>query len=51
VITQAGREVVGKATAELNSARFGLASLDSADLSRVFAVLRRLRLEAGDFIT
>jgi DNA-binding MarR family transcriptional regulator len=49
VITPAGREVVAKATAELNSARFGLRSLDSGDLTGVFTVLRRLRLDAGDF--
>ena len=49
VITSDGREVVVKATAELNAARFGLAALDSADLTRVFSVLRRLRVDAGDF--
>jgi DNA-binding MarR family transcriptional regulator len=49
VITDAGRDVVVKATAELNSARFGLSSLDEADLSGLFTVLRRLRVEAGDF--
>src|ERR1700710_927408 len=49
VITDAGRDVVARATAELNSARFGLSSLDEADLSGLFTVLRRLRVEAGDF--
>jgi DNA-binding MarR family transcriptional regulator len=49
VITPAGRDVAAKATAELNAARFGLAALDSADLNRVFGVLRRLRVDAGDF--
>jgi DNA-binding MarR family transcriptional regulator len=49
VITDAGRDVVKKATEQLNAARFGLAALDATDLTRVFAVLRRLRLDAGDF--
>ncbi len=49
VITPAGREVVAKATAELNTARFGLAALDTGELVNVFAVLRRLRMDAGDF--
>jgi DNA-binding MarR family transcriptional regulator len=49
VITAAGREVVVKATAELNSARFGLAALDTPDLDRMFDLLRRLRVDAGDF--
>ena len=41
--------MVKKATEQLNAARFGLAALDATDLTRVFAVLRRLRLDAGDF--
>jgi DNA-binding MarR family transcriptional regulator len=49
VITPDGREVVAKATAELNAARFGLAALATPDLTRVFDVLRQLRLDAGDF--
>jgi DNA-binding MarR family transcriptional regulator len=49
VITDEGRAVAKKATAELNAARFGLGALATADLRRVFAILRRLREEAGDF--
>jgi len=49
VITQAGREVAAKATAELNAARFGMRALTSAELADVFTVLRRLRQDAGDF--
>jgi DNA-binding MarR family transcriptional regulator len=49
VITAEGRDVVAKATAELNSARFGLDALDTPDLARIFELLRRLRVEAGDF--
>ena|SRR5689334_14265660 len=49
VITDDGRQVAQKATAELNAARFGMESLDPAQLRNIFEVLRRLRLEAGDF--
>ena len=49
VITPQGRAVARKATAELNAARFGMGALDLADLTGLFTVLRRLRLEAGDF--
>jgi len=49
VITAAGRDVVAKATAELNAARFGLGALGSTDLGHVFELLRQLRVNAGDF--
>ncbi len=49
VITDEGRRVAGEATAELNAARFGLGALDLDDLHRLFTVLRRLRIDAGDF--
>ena len=49
VITDEGRRVAGQATAVLNESRFGLGALDEADLRRLFSVLRRLRVEAGDF--
>jgi DNA-binding MarR family transcriptional regulator len=49
VITDEGRDVARKATAEFNAARFGMAALDLGQLREVFAVLRRLRTEAGDF--
>jgi DNA-binding MarR family transcriptional regulator len=49
VITSAGRDVARKATAELNAARFGVGALDLADLERIFAILRRLRVDANDF--
>src|ERR1700744_6068373 len=45
VITAAGREVVAKTTAELNAARFGLGSLATSDLGRMFDLLRRLRVD------
>ena len=49
VVTGAGREVAGKATAELNAARFGMASLPTGDLERLFAILQALRVGAEDF--
>jgi DNA-binding MarR family transcriptional regulator len=50
VITDAGRDVAAKATAEFNAARFGMAALPLRDLEQLFEVLRTLRLHAGDFI-
>jgi DNA-binding MarR family transcriptional regulator len=50
VITAEGREVADKATAQFNAARFGLAELPADDLGRLFAILRALRLGAGDFV-
>jgi DNA-binding MarR family transcriptional regulator len=50
VITDGGREVAHKATEAFNAARFGVSSLDAADLGAVFTVLRRLRRDADDFI-
>jgi DNA-binding MarR family transcriptional regulator len=49
VITGDGRQVAAKATAELNAARFGMAALDGPELADLFRILRRLRLDAGDF--
>jgi len=49
VISDAGREVAEKATAEFNAARFAMSALPLDDLHRLFQVLRALRLDAGDF--
>ncbi len=49
VITDEGRSVAMKATADLNAARFGMASLGETELGQVFDILRGLRLGAGDF--
>jgi DNA-binding MarR family transcriptional regulator len=49
VVTDDGRQVAAKATAELNAARFGMTALDRPGMQEVFRLLRRLRLEAGDF--
>jgi DNA-binding MarR family transcriptional regulator len=49
VITDEGRDVAAKATAEFNASRFGLAALPPADLEQLFDILRGLRLDAADF--
>jgi DNA-binding MarR family transcriptional regulator len=49
VITEDGRAVATKATADLNAARFGLAALDADGLTQVYRLLRVLRADAGDF--
>jgi DNA-binding MarR family transcriptional regulator len=49
-ITPAGREVTGRATADLMAASFGMADYSSADLAELFGLLRGLRLGAGDFL-
>jgi DNA-binding MarR family transcriptional regulator len=49
VITDEGREVADKATAEFNIARFGMSALSGVDLGRLFEILRTLRVDAGDF--
>jgi DNA-binding MarR family transcriptional regulator len=50
VITEAGREVASKATAEFNAARFAMGCLDDEELRALFTTLRRLRAHANDFI-
>ena len=50
VITDAGREVARKATAEFHAARFALEALDLDALDQLFATLRRLREGANDFL-
>jgi DNA-binding MarR family transcriptional regulator len=48
-ITPAGREVVQRATADLMKAEFGMAGYSDAQLDDLFAMLRGLRVTAGDF--
>lgn len=48
-ITDRGREVARRATRALNEARFGTAPLGTAELDTLSEILRRLRVEAGDF--
>ncbi|HTZ42369.1 MAG TPA: MarR family transcriptional regulator [Jatrophihabitans sp.] len=49
VITEQGRQVVDRATRELHRGEFGLGALDQPELRQLFSILRRLRLDAGDF--
>ncbi|MGH3497295.1 MAG: MarR family winged helix-turn-helix transcriptional regulator [Nocardioidaceae bacterium] len=48
-ITDQGRTVVGAATADLVSARFGLGELDPAGLRELSTLLAPVRRGAGDF--
>ena len=48
-ITPSGRDVVTRSTADLMAARFGMAEYDPAELAEIFALLRGLRVTAGDF--
>ncbi|KRF30680.1 MarR family winged helix-turn-helix transcriptional regulator [Nocardioides sp. Soil805] len=48
-ITDEGRAVVERATADLTSADFGLGALDDDALSQLSELLRPVRREAGDF--
>jgi DNA-binding MarR family transcriptional regulator len=48
-ITDRGREVVEAATRDLMAMDFGLEMYDAAQCEEIFAVLRPLRVGAGDF--
>ena len=48
-ITSRGRDVVGRATADLMAAEFSMGGYDSSQLTELFDLLRDLRLAAGDF--
>jgi DNA-binding MarR family transcriptional regulator len=48
-ITAGGRDVVQRATGDLMAADFGLAGYAGGQLAEIFALLRGLRLSAGDF--
>jgi DNA-binding MarR family transcriptional regulator len=48
-ITEAGRAVAGAATADLNAAAFGMGALGNDEQEAVTALLRALRVDAGDF--
>ena len=49
-ITPAGRETAARATAALNSAAFGIEALADHEQEAVTALLRALRVAAGDFV-
>jgi DNA-binding MarR family transcriptional regulator len=48
-ITERGREITEQATKDLMAAEFGLSSLTSDQHCEIFALLRELRVAAGDF--
>ncbi|MFX4291709.1 MarR family winged helix-turn-helix transcriptional regulator [Streptomyces bohaiensis] len=48
-ITPKGREVCDRATAALMDSDFGLAAYDDEECREIFAMLRPLRVAAGDF--
>lgn len=50
-ITDAGRDVVRRATADLMAADFGMEMYGEAELGEMFDLLRTLRVAAGDFAT
>jgi DNA-binding MarR family transcriptional regulator len=50
-LTDAGRDTVAAATADLMADQFGLAAYDEAALASIFELLRELRVDAGDFST
>ena len=50
-LTPAGRSLVETATSDLMSEGFGLTAYDDRQLRELFSLLRRLRVDAGDFET
>jgi DNA-binding MarR family transcriptional regulator len=48
-ITDKGREIVESATRDLVAADFGLGVYDDEECAEIFALLRPLRIAAGDF--
>jgi DNA-binding MarR family transcriptional regulator len=48
-ITDRGREVVEHATRDLMAMDFGLGVYDDEECGEIFALLRPLRIAAGDF--
>jgi DNA-binding MarR family transcriptional regulator len=48
-ITDEGRRVVSKATEAVSATGFGLGALTEGELDQITAVLRKLRIHAGDF--
>jgi DNA-binding MarR family transcriptional regulator len=49
-ITDAGRATAARATATLNAAAFGIDALGNDEQEAVTALLRALRIDAGDFV-
>ena len=48
-LTPAGRALVEKATTGFNENSFGLADMSANELRQLVAVIRKIRLQAGDF--
>ncbi|MQY12046.1 hypothetical protein SRB5_21750 [Streptomyces sp. RB5] len=48
-ITGKGREIVDAATRDLMAMDFGLSAYDGEECAEIFAILRPLRIAAGDF--
>jgi DNA-binding MarR family transcriptional regulator len=48
-ITEAGRDMVTRATADLMAAEFGMSGYGEGQLEEISAILRGLRVAAGDF--
>jgi len=48
-ITEDGRRVVSKATEAVSATGFGISTLDDDELDRITALLRKIRVDAGDF--
>ena len=49
-ITDTGRETAARATANLNAAAFGIDALGNDEQEALTALLRGLRIDAGDFV-
>ena len=48
-ITEDGRRVVFKATEAVSATGFGMSTLDDDELDQITALLRKIRVDAGDF--
>jgi DNA-binding MarR family transcriptional regulator len=48
-ITDEGRRVVAKATDAVLATEFGMQALSDAELDQITAILRKMRIHAGDF--
>jgi DNA-binding MarR family transcriptional regulator len=48
-ITDEGRRVVDKATEAISATSFGLGAIPDDELDRITSVLRKMRVDAGDF--
>jgi DNA-binding MarR family transcriptional regulator len=48
-LTDEGRRIVDKATEAVSATGFGLSSLNDGELDQITALLRKMRIHAGDF--